>query len=160
MREKTICFTGHREIKEDKSVLEKKISLILEEQVKQGYCYFIAGGARGFDTLAARVVLRLKEKYPHIQLILVLPFINQYEKEAGWSVEEIEEYNFIKKSASEVIHLQTEYSKRCYYRRNEYLVDHASLCICYQYKRGGGTAYTVQYAEKQYLKVINCYKNK
>ncbi len=70
----------------------------LENHILQGLSYFGAGGARGFDSLAAEVVIELKEKYPHIHLILVLPFYNQYEKEKGWSVEEIEQYHKLKKN--------------------------------------------------------------
>lgn len=157
MKEKTACFTGHREIKGDIAHLEEKLALILEQQIQQGYCYFGAGGARGFDALAARTVLRLKEKYPHIHLILVLPFSNQYKHESGWSDVEIEEYHFLKGKASKVVHLQEKYSSGCYYRRNKHLVNHSSLCICYQYKNSGGTAYTTNYAKQQSLEIINCY---
>ena len=161
MKEKAVCFTGHRSIKEDPALLEERLVFILEKLIQDGYDTFYVGGARGFDALASRVVLHLKEKYSAIRLILILPFVNQYEKESGWMAEEIEEYQFFKKAAEEVIHLREGYRRGCYYQRNEYLVDHTSLCICYQYKKSGGTAYTVQYAEKKNIKVINCYeKNK
>ena len=41
------------------------------------------------------------------------------------------------------------------HERNRYLVDNSGLCLCYLVKRGGGTYYTVQYAKKQGLPVIN-----
>ena len=82
-REKTVCFTGHREIKENYNILFLKVYSVVENLIKNGYLYFGSGGARGFDILASEVVLKLKKKYPNIHLILVLPFINQYEKEKG-----------------------------------------------------------------------------
>ena len=34
--------------------------------IEQGYRYFGAGGALGFDTLAAQTVLELRSEYPDI----------------------------------------------------------------------------------------------
>lgn len=158
MREKTCCFTGHREMLESEGAVKVRLMVILEELIHQGYRYFGAGGARGFDSLAAKTVLELKERYRDIHLILVLPFHNQYEAETGWSMAEIEEYHRLKEKASKVVHLQKNYSKGCYYRRNEHLIDHSSMCVSYQYKNVGGTAYTTRYAERQKVMVINCFK--
>ena len=41
------------------------------------------------------------------------------------------------------------------HKRNRHLVDHSSICVCYLTEDRGGTAYTVNYAKKQGLKVIN-----
>ena len=158
MRDKTACFTGHREIKGDIDVLMARLLDVIEKYIQQGYCYFGAGGARGFDALAARAVLDLKLKYPHIHLILVLPFVDQYKRESGWSINDIEEYHSFKKKASKVVHLSDKYISGIYYRRNEHLVNFSSLCICYQYKNDGGTAYTTRYARNKNLKIVNCYK--
>ena len=73
MRKKTCCFTGHRNIppKEYESVkirLREAIITAIENGYR--YRYFGAGGALGFDTLAAQIVLDLKKQYPHIFLIL------------------------------------------------------------------------------------------
>ena len=46
----------------------------------------------GFDTIAAFAVLKLKERYPDIRLILVLPCFSQTR---GWSQEDIEIYDDI-----------------------------------------------------------------
>ena len=153
-REKTACFTGHRQLKEPYEVLFLKTRREVEGLIQRGYIYFAAGGARGFDALAADVVLKLKEKYPYIYLILVLPFFNQYVKEKGWSREEIERYERHKKYASQVVYTQEAYSSGCYYKRDRCLVDISSVCIAYQYKNTGGTAYTANYALKQGAEVI------
>ena len=72
--DKMACFTGHRELREDPELLFHKVLEKTEQLIRQGYVYFAAGGARGFDAIAAQAVLKLEEKYPHIRLILVLPF--------------------------------------------------------------------------------------
>lgn len=158
-KEKTLCFTGHREIRNKDADLYSNLYKILENLISQGFVYFGTGGARGFDTFAAEVVIKLKEKYRNIYLILVLPFMNQYKHEKDWSIQEIEQYYRIKEKSSKVVYIQKSYSLGCYYRRNRHLVDFSSICICYQYKNFGGTAYTTKYAREKGLKIINCIKN-
>lgn len=73
MKDKTCCFTGHRKLPTEKL---NKITDELEKTVigliADGYRFFGTGGALGFDTVAAQTVIRLKDKYPKIRLILVL----------------------------------------------------------------------------------------
>ena len=73
MRESTCCFTGHRELPDQelnyiKAELEKTITNLIDRGIR----YFGTGGAWGFDALAAKTVLKLRQQYPHIRLILVL----------------------------------------------------------------------------------------
>ncbi len=152
----TVCFTGHRQISEATEAVEARVTEIAEGLIQQGYLCFCAGGARGFDALAARAILRLQKKYPLVHLMLVLPFWNQYQHETGWTEEDIAEYHYLKAAASEVIHLQQSYSRGCYYKRNRYLVKASSVCVAYQRSSSGGTAYTVRYATEKGLQIINC----
>ena len=83
MRGKTACFTGHRKIPpESIPELSQRLKNTLLRLIEEGYMYFGAGGALGFDTLAAQCVLSLRKRYPHIKLILVLPCTAQTK---GWS---------------------------------------------------------------------------
>ena len=54
-----------------------------------------------------------------------------------------------------MVYTSQEYTKGCMHKRNRHLVDHSSVCVCYLTKKDGGTAYTVDYAERQGLEVIN-----
>lgn len=153
-KEKTACFTGHRELREPFEVIYAKTVEVVEKLIQQGYMYFGAGGARGFDSLAAEVVLALKAKYPHIHLILVLPFYKQYEHEKNWKTAEIAQHEKHKKMASKVVYTQEVYNSGCYYKRNRHLVAFSSVCIAYQYKSTGGTAYTTKYARDKDVKII------
>lgn len=97
MRNKTCCFTGHREIEaRDIEKIRNNIRNCVIELVERGVIYFGAGGARGFDTLAAEVVLELKETFPNIRLILILPCANQTRV---WSAQEKLKYEHIKRKA-------------------------------------------------------------
>lgn len=154
-RGQTVCFTGHRNLRTSDTAWKENLKKSLLTLIEKGYTDFMAGGARGFDMEASEMVLELRELYPHINLILVLPFVNQYTHEKEWAKQEIERYHTLKEQAQEVIHLQEDYSSGCYYRRNRYMVDSSSVCICYQCRSSGGTAYTTQYAAENGVEVIN-----
>ena len=84
IKDRTACFTGHRTIPFlQKQKLKKRTKQVLIEAIEQGYRYFGAGGALGFDTLAAQAILELKNEYPQIRLILVLPCLAAIRREAG-----------------------------------------------------------------------------
>ena len=149
----TACFTGHRKILSNEiSTVKKRLVETISSSIEKGYCYFGAGGALGFDTLAAQVVLELKEKYPDIKLILVLPCPNQTR---GWSEADVAEYERIKTEADKVVYTSDHYFRGCMQKRNRHLVDNSSLCICYLTESSGGTAYTVDYAVQNDLVVMN-----
>ncbi len=57
--------------------------------------------------------------------------------------------------ANKVVYISQKYTPDCMLRRNRHLVDYSSVCICYLNKTTGGTAYTVKYAQKCGLQIIN-----
>lgn len=153
MCEKTCCFTGHRDLPEgERGKTADKLEQTIIGLIGKGICFYCAGGAIGFDTIAAMTVLKLKKTYPHIKLKLVLPCLTQTR---GWAAADIATYEAIKAQANEVVYTSQEYTRGCMFKRNRHLVDNSSVCICYLTKKGGGTAYTVDYAKKQGLEVVN-----
>ena len=153
MREQTCCFTGHRELPVwGREQLAEKLEDTITGLIDRGIRFYGAGGARGWDTLAAQTVLRLKGRFPHIKLILVFPCRTQTK---GWPAADVAEYERIKALADKVVYTSQEYTRGCMHKRNRHLVDHSSVCVCYLTKKDGGTAYTVDYAERQGLEVIN-----
>lgn len=152
-KNRTACFTGHRELPtENLPEISKRLEDTLLALIEQGYCYFGAGGALGFDTLAAQTVLRLRERYPQIRLILVLPCLNQTR---GWQQADVDIYEELKRRADKVTYTSESYFRGCMQKRNRHLVDNSSGCICYLTKPTGGTAYTVDYARRRGLRIIN-----
>lgn len=151
MKQKTCCFTGHRDIPlGDYQLIFDKTEEIVERLIKKGYLYFGAGGALGFDTIAALAVLKLKEHYPDIRLILVLPCRFQTR---GWASEDVKIYENIKEQADKFVYTSEEYTRGCMHKRNRHLVDNSSACIAYLTESKGETAYTVDYAAKHGLTV-------
>jgi hypothetical protein len=61
----------------------------------------------------------------------------------------------MKAQADKVVDTSAEYTRGCMFKRNRHLVDNSSVCICYLTQRRGGTAYTVDYAQKAGLEIIN-----
>lgn len=150
---RTICLTGHREIPAlEILAIKRKLRKEIEKLIEQGYCYFGAGGALGFDTIAAQTVLEFREKYSQIKLILVLPCISQADR---WSKQDRQVYERIKNQADKVVYTSHDYTKGCMFKRNRHLVDNSSIFVCYLTEGSGGTAYTVNYAKKTGRFVIN-----
>lgn len=153
MREKSVCFTGHRVLpSEERASLEEKLDREIRRLIVLGAENFFIGGALGFDTMAARCVIRLREASPHIRLFLVFPC---REQTSGWNKKDIAVYEEIKKCCDSYLYLQERYSKDCMFIRNRYLVDNSSYCICYLKQKRGGTFYTVNYAGRRGLEIIN-----
>jgi len=73
MRKNACCFTGHREIPpEDREPLRTALlSEIQRLYAEKGVTEFYTGGARGFDTMAAEAVLKIREALP-VRLHLIL----------------------------------------------------------------------------------------
>lgn len=153
LREHTVCFTGHRKIppeQQEKAVRQLRKTIF--ELAGNGYRYFGAGGALGFDTLAAQTILNLKSALPQIRLILVLPCLSQSDR---WSMRDKEIYEAIKARADKIVYTSREYTRGCMQKRNRHLVDNSSVCVCYLKETTGGTAYTVEYARSKNLRIIN-----
>ena len=147
-----VAFTGHRDaVAADK---ERLISIVTQLYA-EGYRIFMSGMAEGFDLLAAEVVLSLKEELSEIKLFCIIPFEGHISKVGNANRAR---YNTICASADEVITLASEYHKKAYYDRNDYLVGNADALICYYSgKRRSGTGYTITAALKKRIRTINIY---
>lgn len=147
------CFTGHRKIEKDKIPL---ISALLETEIEKmvldGVRYFYCGGAIGFDTLAEKAVIKLRKKYPDIKLCIAVPHRGQ---SSSFGEKERQEYDEILSLADKVVCLSEHYYSGCMHARNRFMVENSGYCICYLNEKTGGTTYTVNYAQKQGLHIIN-----
>ena len=149
----TVCFTGHRRIEyEDAVLIPGELKKLIAELIDRGACRFRAGGAMGFDTVAALCVLEMQEQYPQISLDLVLPCRNQTQH---WDEQSRAVYEHILSSASTVEYVSDHFTSWCMHERNRRLVAGSQVCIAYLTHSGGGTAYTFGYALEKGLEVIN-----
>ena len=156
MDELICCFTGHRTLeKRHLSRLPDRLSGILKEKYREGYRVFRAGGALGFDTVAALSVLDLKRDCPDVRLELMLPCRDQAAK---WGDTDVQIYYSIIERADSVIYASENYAPGCMHKRNRMLVEGASCCVAYfntAKTERSGTAYTYEYARDRGLELIN-----
>ncbi len=158
---KSACFTGHRMIEENPKILFNRLYSVLMEIVsEQGVTDFYAGGAVGFDTIAEKSVLRLRDTdHANVKLHLVLPCSNE-EQTQNWTVEQKYEFRCILKRADNVEYTSQKHDGTCMGRRNARLVECAdTLCICYyDIAHKSGTAQTVNLAKQKGLEIINLFE--
>ena len=156
-RMRTCCFTGHRQLPlNEQANIADKLERVIAGLYQQSVRYYGAGGALGFDTIAAQAVIRLREQCPGMKLILVLPCLTQARK---WKPENVAEYERIKTQADKIVYTAQQYTPDCMHKRNRHLVDNSGICVCYLTRSGGGTHYTVNYAKEQGLEVIHIAQN-
>ena len=154
MREKTCCFTGHRNIpKGEEAAVRARVREEVLLQMERGVDSFLVGGAVGFDMLAAEVLLALREREGKaFRLVSVLPFQGWRDR---WGTAEKDREDRILEKSDEISFSRLNNSRRCYLDRDRKMVDSSCVCIAYCSRFGGGTAYTVRYAMKQGVDVIN-----
>lgn len=122
----------------------------MESLIKRGTDTFLCGMARGFDLAAAETVLKFKEKYG-VKLVACIPYEGQ---DDYFSSSDRERYENILRYCDEKRVFAEKYNRYCMFTRDRYMADNSSVLVCYLRKNSGGTFYTVNYAKKTGLKVI------
>lgn len=149
------CFTGHRHLPAGEGYLRLRAltETAVREAVSRGCHRFFAGGALGFDMLAAAVVCHLRDsELPGISLHLLLPCRGQ---EARWSVRDRERYHAMLSLSDSYHYLAEEYGEGVMAARNRALVDSADFCIAYLQNPASGTGGTVAMARRRGIPVRN-----
>jgi len=149
----TCCFTGHRKLPENSvpkitSTIKKEIVTL----ISNGVTNFVCGGAIGFDTLCGKEVIKLREAFPSIKLILALPCIDQNKY---FTDSQNEDYYYLKKNCNELHFVSEKYTQNCMLKRNRFMVDMSGTVIAYCTKNTGGTFYTIKYATQKSRNIIH-----
>ena len=150
-RETTCCFTGHRTLYRPASEISAELDKIVRKMYERGFRNFCCGGAVGFDTLAEKAVLALREEHDDVRLVLILPCHDQTKK---WKAADVAVYEEILTLADEIIYTSEHFTPFCMHVRNRRLVDESSVCIAYLVTDSGGTASTVKHAKQQGIEII------
>lgn len=145
LRRHRCCFTGHRP--EKLRAVEREIKAALTGEIRaaisEGYSVFISGMARGVDLWAAELVLDLRDRGEAVRLICAVPFPGF---ELRWERSWRERYQSIVARADLVRSICSEYQPDCFWRRNQWMVDHSARVIAVYNGTGGGTRNTLEYA--------------
>ncbi len=155
MKEISCCFTGHRILPRDRiEDIRNATRDQIELAYKNGYRRFLCGGALGYDTLCALLVLEMRRSLPDIKLILVYPCMEQ---DAMWSERDRQIYRDVYARCDECYCVSDLYTEGCMHKRNRIMVDSSSMLIACIEKKSGGAAYTYDYALKAGIKTVNVY---
>ena len=161
-KENALCFTGHRPYpklngynpNDNLEMLLALKELIIDYIENKNIDTFISGMALGIDMWSARIVLKLKETYPHIKLVSAIPCKNHTD---AWKKNPsvIEEWEGIVNRA-DIVHYVSEepYTNWCMQVRNEWMVNNSSNVIAvWDGGLNGGTTNCVNYALKKDVKI-------
>lgn len=160
-RQESCCFTGHRPGKlpwryheDDPRCLKLKarIADALEAAYAEGYRHFLCGMAQGCDLYFCEAVLALREKYPDITVEAAIPCPTQADT---WPETQRRRYQALVAACDLETLVSEQYSPSCMQRRDRYMVDHASLLIAAFDGSAGGTRYTVEYALKKGISILD-----
>ena len=138
-----VCtFFGHRDaLGLDERVLENA----LREQIEGGADQFYVGHQGEFDRMVFVCLQKLRERYPHISVTVVLAYLTG--KKSGAAV-----YGgcSIYPEGLESVPPRFAIDKR-----NEWMIRQADICLCYVTSPGGGAHKFMKRAERAGLTVIN-----
>ena len=152
---KSCCFTGHRDLPAPDSPeyahLLSALEQAIDDVIADGCTDFYAGAAIGFDMLAGEAIARRMESNPALTLTLCVPFIGH---DFAFSPQDKARWAVLKERATEAHYLSEHYLPFMYALRNEYLVNHADVCIAYVRNRKSGSGQTLKMAEKKGLTIL------
>ena len=139
---KTVPFCGYSKLSLKKeNTLFPIICTEAERLINNGADTFLLGGYGNFDYLCAQAVKKLKDKYPHITSILVIPYLNRT-------------YNDELYDLTEYPPLERVPPRFAISKRNEYMVQKADVVIAYVKYDFGGASTTLNYAIRKKKEII------
>lgn len=163
-KEKTCCITGpfpqnlpfgYDESAKKCKALKTAIRKEIENQINEhGITNFITSVNIGVELFAAEEALKLKEKYPQITIISVLPFEAQA---AEWPEKLRDRYFCVLEKCDTVHTVQARYDDLCNYNTREYLIDRSSVLIAFPTGAHGETEAMMEAANRKGNELIIIY---
>lgn len=160
-RQWACSFTGHRPEKlpwgtdetDPRCIsLKNRIRDAVESAYQEGFRHFLCGMAQGCDFYFCECVLALRERCPDVTVEAVIPCPGQADR---WPTAQQARYRRLVANCDFETLVSDRYTPACMQRRNRYLVDHASLLIAAFDGTPGGTRYTVEYAMRQRVDIVD-----
>lgn len=142
-KEITALFIGNRDCY---FIKEEYIEQAIIAAIHMGIRIFLNGGMGHFDETCAKVLHKMKKRYPSIKSILVTAYLNPRTPYIDLFDEII--YPFEEQQETYFFH------KRAIPERNKIMVLWSSVAVSYVY-RAGGAANTLSYAKEKGLKIIS-----
>ena len=136
-----ITFCGHKELNDEKEVRDW-LERVTENLIVNGAETFYLGGYGAFGRLAASVLAEQKKQYPHIELVLILPYLNRRKDISPCD-------------SSIYPPLESVPKKLAIVRRNQWMVEQADVVVDYVLHSWGGAAMTLEYAKRKKKRIIS-----
>lgn len=144
------CFSGHSKIYNNNLI--DTIKLQAELLIANGITEFWVSNYGDFDKLSAIAIKQLKNIYPYVKLLLVIPYVTK----------EIDLFkNEYYKTYDEILIAEIPYNTpyKCkIIKSNQFMVDNCDFMICYIKNHFGGAYQTYNYALKHHKIIKNLYK--
>lgn len=138
-----ITFCGHSELYQQERIADR-LDRIVESLISEGADEFLLGGYGQFDVLAAKTVAKAKKHHPHIESILVIPYLDRKYDMCL--------YDRTLYPCLEHIPLRYAISKR-----NKYMVETADVLVAFVTHDWGGAAKMLEYAMRTGKRIINVF---
>lgn len=160
-RQESCCFTGHRPNKlpwrYDESdprclALKRRIADAVESAYAEGFRHFLCGMAQGCDLYFCECVLALRQHHPEVTVEAAIPCPTQAD---SWPEEQRTRYARLVSACDLETLVSACYTPACMLRRDRYMVDRAALLIAAFDGTAGGTRYTVEYAMRQGVSIVD-----
>ena len=160
-RQESCCFTGHRPEKlpwgyneEDPRclALKQRISSAVEAACREGFRHFLCGMAAGCDLYFCEAVLLLRQRCLGVTVEAAIPCPTQAD---DWPADLRGRYRRLVAECDYQTMVSQAYTSQCMLRRDRYMVDHASLLIAAFNGSPGGTRYTLEYAMRKGLQIVD-----
>ena len=136
-----VTFCGHAQITE-REALQSWLQTVTQSLIEQGATTFYLGGYGAFDSLAAAVLREQKKRYPQIELVLVLAYLNTRRDTSGYD-------------RTVYPPLETVPRRFAISRRNRWMVESVDVVVSYVLHDWGGAATTLQYAKRKKKRIIS-----
>ena len=137
----TVTFCGHRHCPDSPELSAWLVSCV-ESLIAEGADKFYLGGYGDFDRIAASVVWKLKDKYPHIESVLVLAYLGR-------------EVNADKYDRTMYPSIESAPKRFAITARNRWMVANSDVLVAYIVLDNGGAAETRRYAKRKKKLILN-----
>ena len=139
---KTCCFFGHREVTHN---IRPKLTAVIEKLITEdGVTEFYVGHQGQFDNMVYSVLKELKGKYPQIRYTVVLAYMpNEH-------IKELYGEDTLFPDGMESVPKKFAISKR-----NDWMISHSDVAVCYLHKITGGAAKCREKAKKKGLRIVD-----
>ena len=141
-KQNTCCFFGHREVTHN---IRPKLTALIEKLItEENVTEFYVGNQGQFDSMAYSVLKELKVNYPKIRYTVVLAYMPDEH------IKEVYGEDTLFPDGLESVPKRFAISKR-----NDWMISHSDVAVCYVHKITGGAAKFREKAEKKGLRVVD-----